>query len=72
MAECLAERLGGFEPVAVGDRHPPGGDLRRRELADWCVPQLRRSLAEEPAELLDRLGLGVVLAEVHADQLVER
>jgi len=60
--------LGGLESVAVGDRHPPRGDLARREVADVRISEARGGLAEQPPELFDRLGLGVVLVEIHLDQ----
>jgi hypothetical protein len=68
----LAQRLGGLEPVPVGDRHPPRGDFGGREFADRRLAERRCGFAQQPAKLRDRLGLSVVLAEVHLDEISER
>lgn len=68
----LGQGLGGFEPVSVADRHAPGRDLRRLQLADRCVPERGCGFAQQPAELLDRLGLGVMLGEVDLYEFAQR
>jgi hypothetical protein len=69
--ERLAQRLGCLEPVPVGDRHAPGGDFCRRELADGKLPERCGGLAQQPAELRDCLRLSVVLGEVDLGELGE-
>jgi hypothetical protein len=70
--QCLAECLGGFEAVPVADRHPPGRNLRRLQLADRGVPERGGGFAKQPAELVDCLGLGVMLGEVDRYELAQR
>jgi hypothetical protein len=70
--ERLAECLGGFEAVSVGDRHPPRRYLRRLQLADRRVPERGCGFVQQPAELVDRLGLGVVLGEVDLYEPAQR
>jgi hypothetical protein len=45
--------------------------VRRRQVADRQLAELRRGLAQQPSELLGRLWLGVVLNEVHLDELCD-
>ncbi len=65
-------RPGCLEAVPVGDRHPPGRYLRRLQLADGRVPERGCGFAQQPAELVDRLGLGVMLGEVDLYELTQR
>jgi hypothetical protein len=41
-SESLPKGLGGFEAVAGGERHPPGGDLARVELGERRRAERRR------------------------------
>jgi hypothetical protein len=70
--EHLAQRLGGLEAVALGDRHPPRGDLARVEVCQPAALERGDGLAEQPAQLGRRLGLGLVLGEVLVDELGQR
>jgi hypothetical protein len=54
------------------DRHPPRGDLRRAQLADPPLAEHAYRLREQPAQLLRRLWLAVVLSEIDVDKLGER
>jgi hypothetical protein len=42
------------------------------ELADQKVAERGGGFAEQPAELLDRFGLGVVLGEIDLNELAQR
>jgi hypothetical protein len=49
--------------VPGGDRHPPSRDLLRTKLAETPITELSDGFREQPAQLLDRLRLRVVLGE---------
>ena len=53
----------------VWDRHPPSGDLSGLQFVDRQAAERGRCFAEQPAELRDHLGLGVVLGEGDLDEL---
>jgi hypothetical protein len=59
--EYLAECLCCLEAVPRRDRHSPGSDLLRAQLAELELAKRARRLREQPTKLLDRLWLGVVL-----------
>jgi hypothetical protein len=54
------------------DRHPPSGDLVRAQLREPAIAERRERLSEQPAQLLDRHGLGIVLCQICIDELGER
>src|SRR5207248_10707500 len=66
-----ANRLCRLEAVTARKVHPPFGDLLRGQLADTSLTEDRGRLAEQPAQLLDRHRLHVVLGEVNVDELRE-
>jgi hypothetical protein len=70
--EHLPQRLGGVEPVARRERDPPGGNLLRAQLADGSVAEDGHRLTQQPAQLLDRHCVNVVLLEVRLYQFGER
>ena len=45
--EHLPKRLGRLEAVTGRDRHPPGGDLLRTQLAQTLIPELADGLRQE-------------------------
>jgi hypothetical protein len=63
-AQHLAERLRRFEAMPGRNRHPPGRDLLRTELSQTLIAELAHRFRQEPAQLLDRLRLRVVLGAV--------
>jgi hypothetical protein len=67
--EHLAERLRRFKAMPGWDRHPPGCDRRRVELAKPPFAEDAHRLCEQPAKLLGRLRLTLVLGEIHLDEL---
>jgi hypothetical protein len=68
----LTERLRRLESVARRERHPPGRDLLRSQFTDATFTEHGRSLSEQPAQLVDRHLLHVVLGEIGLDQLRQR
>jgi hypothetical protein len=66
------ERLCCVEAVAGRETDPPGGELFRAQLADGSLSEDRNRFAEQPAQLLDRHLLDVVLRQVHLNELGER
>jgi hypothetical protein len=70
--EHLPERLGRLEAMPSRDRHPPGGDRRRAKLAQASLAEGAHRLCEQPAKLLGRLRLALVLGEIHLDELGQR
>ncbi|MDP9308971.1 MAG: hypothetical protein M3P15_11795 [Actinomycetota bacterium] len=64
--------MSGLEPAAGRERHPPGCDLLRGQLADAAIAELGDRLAEQPAQLLDRHPLNVMLGEIGLDEFSER
>ncbi len=71
-AQHLAERLGRLEAMPGRNRHPPGRDLLRTELSQTLTPELAHRFRQEPAQLLDRLRLRVVLSKVLINEPRER
>jgi len=69
--EHLSDGLCRLESVTARKVHPPFGDLLRGQLADTSLTEDRGRLAEQPAQLLDRHRLHVVLGEVNVDELRE-
>jgi hypothetical protein len=70
--EHLAKRLGRVEAVAGWERDPPRGDLLRPDFADWSLAEGGDRLSEQPAQLLDRHRLDVVLCQVSLHEFGER
>ncbi len=68
----LPKRLGGLKTVPRRDRHPPRRDLLRPQLAEPKVAERPDGLRKQPAQLLDRLRLPVVLTEILLDELPQR
>ena len=64
----LPERSGCLESMSGRDRHPPVGDLLRTQLADPQPAERGDGLREQPAQLLDRLWLRLVLSEILIDE----
>ena len=59
----LAQRQGCFEPVAIGDRHSPSGNLGGRELTKGKAAERGGGLAQQPPEPVDPLhALGIAAA----------
>jgi hypothetical protein len=68
----LPECLGRLEPVPGSNRHPPRRDLLRTKLPETPVAELCDRFREQPAQLLDRLRLRVVLGQILIDEPGER
>jgi hypothetical protein len=64
--------LGRVEAMPGRDRHPPGGDLLRREFSYPQVAEPGYCVAKQPAQLRDRHRLRVMLTQVLLDQLRRR
>jgi hypothetical protein len=69
--EHLAERLRRVEAVTGRERDPPGGDLLRAKLTYRPVAEGGNRLPEQPAQLLDRHLVDVVLRQVRLHQIGE-
>ncbi|TML07442.1 MAG: hypothetical protein E6G38_08905 [Actinobacteria bacterium] len=69
--EHLSDGLCRLESVTARKVHPPFGDLLRGQLADTSLTEDRGRLAEQPAQLLDRHRLHVVLGEVNVYEFRE-
>jgi hypothetical protein len=50
------------------DRHPPGRDRRRAERIEPTLAEGAHRLCEQPAQLLGRLWLALVLCEIEVDE----
>jgi hypothetical protein len=68
----LPERLGRFEAMPGRDRHPPRGDRWRPKLTEPVFAERVQRLRQQPAKLLDRLRLALMLGEIDVDELGER
>jgi hypothetical protein len=67
LPECLRR----LETMPGRNRHAPGRNLRWGKLADPEVAEPADGLREQPAELLNRLRLAIVLGEVVIDELAQ-
>jgi hypothetical protein len=70
--EHLPQRLRGLEAVALRERDPPGSDLLRAQLADRSIDEDCNRLPEQPAQLLDRHWVNVMLLEVRLHEFGDR
>jgi hypothetical protein len=61
--------LGRLEAVAGREGYSPRGDLLRGGLADATVAEYGSRLGEQPAQLVDRHLLHVMLSQIRLDQL---
>jgi hypothetical protein len=60
-----------LEAMPGRDRHSAGGDFGWADVAEPAVAQRADGLGGQPAELVDRLQLAVVLGEVDVDELLQ-
>ena len=67
----LPQRLGRLETVPGSDRHPPSRDLLRTKVAETSITELCDGFREQPAQLLHRLRLRVVLRQILLDKRCE-
>lgn len=67
--EHLTQGLGGLKAMTDTEGHAPGGDLATIELVQAPMTESADRLAQQPAQLLGGLGLGVVLGQVLLHQL---
>ncbi len=60
----LPQCLGRLETVPGSNRHPPRRDLLRTKLPETPITERSDRFRQEPAQLLDRLRLRVMLREI--------
>jgi len=66
-SQHLPQRLRRLEAMARRNRHPPRRNLLRAKLRQPTRAECLDGLREQPAQLLDRLRLTIVLSEVLVD-----